>query len=56
MHVFLHFGTFGVKVLQFILASKLSGLEHLENLSANNQLESKQKKMTPKQTDATAKQ
>ena len=36
MHLFLHFGTFGLLVLQLILASKLSELEHFENLSANN--------------------
>ena len=33
--------TFGLEVLQLILASKLSELEHLENFSANNHLESK---------------
>ena len=42
VHVFLHFGTFGLEVLQLILASKLSELEQLENFSANNHLESKQ--------------
>ena len=42
MHIFLHFGTFGLMVLQLILASKLSELEQFENFSANNQLESKQ--------------
>ena len=31
MHVFLHFGTFGLMVLQLILASKLSELEQFEN-------------------------
>ena len=38
VHVFLHFGTFGLEVLQLILASKLSELEHLENFSANNNI------------------
>ena len=42
MHVFLHFGTFGLEVLQWILASKLSELEQFENFSANHPLESKQ--------------
>ena len=37
MHVFTHFGTFDLVVLQLILASKLSELEHFENLTANNQ-------------------
>ena len=48
VHLFLHFGTFGLLVLQLILASKLSELEHFENLSANNQFR-KQKgvKMIP---------
>ena len=35
VHVYLHFGTFGVVVLQLILASKLSELEQFENLAAN---------------------
>ena len=30
MHVFLYCGTFGLMVLQLILASKLSELEHFE--------------------------
>ena len=30
VHVFLHFGTFGLMVLQLILASKLSELEQFE--------------------------
>ena len=34
MHFFLHFGTFDLKVLQLILASKLSELEQFENFSA----------------------
>ena len=38
-HIFLHFGTFGLMLLQLILASKLSELEQFENSSANNQLE-----------------
>ena len=37
MHVFLHFGTFGLMVLQLILASKLSKLEQFENWAANYQ-------------------
>ena len=41
MHVFLHFGTFGVVVLQLILASKLGELEQFENPAANYQLASK---------------
>ena len=41
MHVFLHFGTFGVVVLQLILASKLGELEQFENLTANSQFASK---------------
>ena len=32
MHFFLHFGTFGLVVLQLNLASKLSELEQFENL------------------------
>ena len=42
VHVFLHLGTFGLMLLQLILASKLSELKQFENFSANNQLESKQ--------------
>ena len=42
VHVFLHFGTFVLMVLQLILALKLSELEQLEIFSANNHLESKQ--------------
>ena len=38
MHVV--FGTFGLMVLQLILASKLSELEQFENQAANYQLES----------------
>ena len=37
MHVFLHFKSFGLVVLQLILASKLSELEQFENFVANNQ-------------------
>ena len=36
MHVFLHFGTFGLKVLQLFLASKLSELEQFEKIAPNN--------------------
>ena len=39
MHLFLHFGTFVLMVLQLILASKLSDLEQFENWAANYQLE-----------------
>ena len=39
MHIFLHFGTFGLMVLQLILASKLSELEQFEKFSAYKQLE-----------------
>ena len=35
MHVFLHFGTFGLMVLQLILASKLSELEQFEKFSSS---------------------
>ena len=57
MHVFLHFGTCGLMVLQLILASKLSGLEYLENLSANNNFrEQKDWKCHQNETDAIAKQ
>jgi hypothetical protein len=35
MHIFLHFGTYSLEVLQLILASKLSELEQFENLAAN---------------------
>ena len=42
VHVFLHFRTFGLMILQLILASKLSELEQFEIFSANNQLESRQ--------------
>ena len=56
MHVFLHFGTFGLNVLQLILASKLSELEQFEIFSANNQLESKQEwKWHQNQSDAIPK-
>jgi len=49
VHVFLHFGTFGLKALQLILASKLSELEPFENFAANNQFrKQKRVKMTPK--------
>ena len=46
---FLHFGTFGLMVLQLILSSKLSELEQIENIAANIQFR-KQKRvnMTPK--------
>jgi len=37
VHVFLHFGTFGLEVLQLILASKLSELEQFEGFAAYNQ-------------------
>ena len=47
MHAFLQFGTFDLKVLQLILASKLSKLEQFENFAANNQFrKQKQVKMT----------
>ena len=39
---FFYFGTFGLMILQLILASKLSNIEQFENISANNQLEIKQ--------------
>ena len=56
MHVFLNFGTFDLKVLQLILASKLSKLEQFENFAANNQFrKQKRVKMTPKSNDAIAK-
>ena len=49
VHVFLHFGTFGLMVLQLILASKLSELKQFENIAANNQFRKQKKvKMTPK--------
>ena len=49
VHVFLHFGTFGLKALQLILASKLSELEPFENFAAYNQFrKQKRVKMTPK--------
>ena len=49
MHIFLHFGTFGLMVLQLILASKLSELEQFENFAANNQFRKQNRvKMTPK--------
>ena len=35
MHLFLHFGTFGLVVLQLILASKLSELEQFEKQAEN---------------------
>ena len=40
MHIFLHFGTFDLMVLQLILDSKLSELEQFENRAANYQLAS----------------
>ena len=40
MHVFLHFNSFCLVVLKFILASKLSELEQFENRAANYQLAS----------------
>ena len=49
MHIFLHFGTFGLLVLQLILASKMSELKQFENFAANNQLrKQKRVKMTQK--------
>ena len=49
VHVFLHFGTFGLEVLQLIVASKLSELEQFENFAANDQFrKQKRVKMTPK--------
>ena len=49
MHVFLHFGTFGLKILQLILASKLSELKQFENFAANSQIrKQKRVKMAPK--------
>ena len=47
MHVFLHFGTFGLNVLQLILASKLSELEQFENRAENYQKASKCVKIEP---------
>ena len=41
MHLFLHFKSFCLVVLQFILASKLSELEQFENQEANCQFSSK---------------
>ena len=41
VHVFLHFRTFHVVVLQLILASKLGELEEFENWTANSQFASK---------------
>ena len=41
MHLFLHFRTFGLVVLQLILASKLSELEQFENQAAHYELASK---------------
>ena len=35
MHLFPHFGTFGLVVLQLILASKLSELEQFEKWAEN---------------------
>ena len=40
MHVFLHFRTFCLVVIQLNLASKLSELEQFENRAANYQLQS----------------
>ena len=48
MHVFLQFGTFGIEVLQLILASKLSEVEQFENWAENYQIASKCVKMRPK--------
>ena len=49
VHFFLHFRTFGLVVLQLILASKLSELEQFENFAANHQFRKKKRvKMTQK--------
>ena len=57
MHVFLHFGTFGLDVLQLTLASKLSQLEQFEIFAANNQFKSKQEcKWHQNQNNVIAKQ
>ena len=47
VHVFLHFGTFGLEVLQLILASKLSELEQFENFAANESKNDTKIKMMP---------
>ena len=57
MHVIIHFRTFGLEVLQLILASKLSELEQFENFAAKAPLESKKEwKWHRNQIDAIAKQ
>ena len=57
MYVFLHFGTFGIEILQLILASKLSELEQFENFAANNQFRKQTRvKGHQNQTDVIAKQ
>ena len=49
MHVFLNFRTFDLKVLQLILASKLSDLVQFENFETINQFRKQKKgKITPK--------
>ena len=49
MHVFLHFKSFCLVVLQLILASKLSEWEQFENFAANYQFRKKKRvKMTQK--------
>ena len=61
MHVFLHFGTFSLMVLQLILASKLSELEQFEKHAQNclfaNKIEFSGKWLHPraklKKTDPT---
>ena len=57
MHVFLHFGTFGLEVLHLILASTLSELEQFEIFLANNNFrKQKEWKCHQNQSDAIAKQ
>ena len=57
MHVFLHFGTFGLMVLQLILASKLSELDQFKKFAANNQFRKQTRvKGHQNQTDVIAKQ
>ena len=53
MHVFLHFKSFGLVVLQLILASKLSELEQFEKQARNclfaNKIEFSGKRLHPRE-------
>ena len=56
VHVFPYLGTFGLMVLQLILASKFSELEQFEIFFSKQSVRKQTRvKITPNQTDAIAK-